>query len=581
MNLKITAPFSLIFLTFAVTAQTTSTDAEKAAAEKLERRSALIERIVADAAEFRLAENRAFVYAKAGSLICRSDREAAQALFQRSVSDLLEAQMVFEPRSTARGERLEFQIARTARPVVLALIAGCDAPFALESLFRTRTPMIQRAVFQAGEPAARVAEPNSSESLVAQSELRLEQNLMRHAAEQNPELAVKLLQDSIRKGVSPETLNLLRKLHEKDPVAAAQLGSETIDRLLSANLGEGSYASNAEGLTNGILSDHIRPRRPDEKTFRFPDQQVRSLASKYITFMVGRGNRLYGGALQQLIKIAETLSPGNVALLKRLERENTPREIRNVVPDAEGRRLIESRLPPAQLVAEARKLPAESRGPVYQAAANGMAAAGDLDGALSLLSSNLSGRALENAVANVNSSYAHFLGNQQKWAEAERMIDQMPEERRPQALMTLARQAHAKAPTENREYSAALLNRAASMLPERPDDQNSLAQFVQLTIAYAEVEPEQAFRSFQPVIELWNVLSDANAVVRGFQESGSVRNGEFVLLTGINFGFQMDHTVIRILASADFDQTMRSIDTVTRRELRTSLRFQVIESVLK
>ena len=58
---------------------------EKALAEAKERRGRIVEQIAADITGLRLAENRAFVLARSGMLICRDDKKAAQAMFQRAV----------------------------------------------------------------------------------------------------------------------------------------------------------------------------------------------------------------------------------------------------------------------------------------------------------------------------------------------------------------------------------------------------------------------------------------------------------------------------------------------------------------
>lgn len=114
-------------------------------------------------------------------------------------------------------------------------------------------------------------------------------------------------------------------------------------------------------------------------------------------------------------------------------------------------------------------------------------------------------------------------------------------------------------------------------MPDRPVDQTTLGQFVQLTIAFAEVDTDEAFNTFQPVIGQINELSDANAVVSGFQGTGVVRNGEFILPANPNFGFQLEPNLLRTLAKADFDRTVKLLDGLTRREVRTHFKFQLVE----
>lgn len=573
--------FSL-FLSFVVpaAAQEAASANTAANADKLAKKTELIEQILSDAPGFRLGENRSYAFARAGAAICKSDIKTAQSLFQRSINDLQNAQMLVDTEDKSGAGRLEWQINRIARPNILTVIGGCDAEFALDSLFRTRTMSIQNAIAQSSEPTSKIDDPNRANSQVAQTELNLEQRLTRLAADQNPELALKLLQDSIKKGLSPETLNSLRKLFEKDPESANSLAADAMSRLLSANFSSDADDRGEVNLANAILNDQMRVRKPGTKDLKFDDSQLRSLASKYIAFSISEVSRRPGTNFTSLVRIAEKFAPGSVAALKKLERERTPASLRNVMPNSDTRRVMESNMTAPQILAEARRMPADSRGPLYQNAANKMASSGDLDGAMALLNANFTGRALDNAVNSLNWWYAGVLMNQGKFSEAEALIDQFPESNRRTALMNLAAKAYAKDKVGNKEYAIGVLNKARTLMPDRPVDQTTLGQFVQLTIAFAEVDTDEAFNTFQPVIAQINELSDANAVVSGFQGTGLVRNGEFILPASPNFGFQIEPNLLRTLAKADFDRTVKLLDGLTRREVRTYFRFQLVESGL-
>ncbi len=57
---------------------------------------------------------------------------------------------------------------------------------------------------------------------------------MRLAADQSPERAVKLLKESLKKGLTNETLGLLKKLHTKDAEAADKIASEVVGKLIQS-----------------------------------------------------------------------------------------------------------------------------------------------------------------------------------------------------------------------------------------------------------------------------------------------------------------------------------------------------------
>lgn len=570
------------------TAQTAKVDEAKAkadAAERLAKQATLAEQVLIDVQGLRLADNRALVYARAGGLLWKTNRESAQDLFQRAVNDLGNAQLSAEADESKRSNQADLRIIQNIRPNILTAIANFDAEFALEALYRTRTASIQKVLAMAAEPPAtgRITDLNGASSQLARSEFSLEQRLLRLAAEQNPERAAKLLQDTIRKGLSNETLSLLKKLFEKDPELANSLAAETLDKLLSATFSSEPTDQTAVSLSYSILNDSLRVRKPDAKELKLEESALRSLANKLINFAMsaGQNTRYTGIGFPQLIKIAEKYSPAMVAALKKVEKSSQPPGMSAMVPNADSRKLLESNLSAPQLIAEAKKLPLETRAPVYQNAANKLSQSGDYNAALELLNANFSGRALENAVNSLNWFYASHLMNQGKWSEAERLIDQFPDNNKRSALITLATKAFAKDPTENKSYAISVLAKVRGSLSDKPGDQMELSQIMQLAAAYAPIDADEAFNCIEPIRPMLNELVDANAVVQGFQNGMAVRSGEFVLASGgYSFGFVPDMNLLKALAKADFERTLKFIEGFTRPEMRINLRLQLAESGL-
>ena len=549
---------------------------DKAEAKAKERRRQIVEQIGAEVQGLRLAENRAYALARSGSLICRDDKKAAEALFQRGVNELISAQMAAESEIRSRPSRLSQQLIRNIRPNVLTMIGTCDGELALDSLYRTRTPGILRDLAEQPEPAGgRITDRNSNSSQTAQTELMLEQRLLGLAAQQNPEIAAKVLQDSIKKGMSPDTLGLLKRLHAKDPETAASLARETMDRLLSVNFSPDVEDRNEVNLAAAILNDHIRPVRAGSKDLRFDDASVRSLAAKYINYSIAHGSRFSAaGNLQQAIRIAQSLSPGHVAALRRVERDRRPPTM-GPGPGAEAQRLISSRSTPQQMIAGANRLSEGDKRQVYQSAAERMASSGDYQAALGFLNQNFSGRALENAVQALSRRYADLLINQGKWDEAENLIDQMDDAVRRRALTDLAKKAYAKDAAANKDVALNALRKVRTLLAERPTDNDSTQNFVQLAIAYAPIDADEAFALMESTIPVLNDLADANAVVSAFRSDAQVRQGEYVLLPGPAYGFNVDVAAWRALLKADPERTSKLIDRFARQEIRIAVRFQI------
>ena len=551
---------------------------EKAAAEAKERRARIIEQIAADVSGLRLAENRAFALARSGAIICKDDKKAAQGMFQRAVGELTTAQLASEADEKSEPTPLSMQLSRTVRPNIITMTGTCDAELALDSLYRTRTPSILRDLAAQPEPAGgRIADPNSNVSQTAQTELMLEQRLLGMAAQQNPEIAAKVIQDSIRKGLSGETLGLLKRLHQKEPDTAAALARETMDRLLGGSFTPGQDDRNEVALAAAILSDQVRTARPGAKELRFDDLQVRSLASKFVNYTIAQNSRIpMGGNFAQAIRFAEKWVPSSVAGLRRLERERRPPGFRAPTANPDARRILGSKATPAQMMADARRLPADDRRYVYQSAANKMADGGDYDGALAVLNQNFTGRALENAVNELNSYYAGRLAYLGEWQEAENLLDRVTNENTRRAgLLGLAMMAHAKDAEGNKGIALNLLRKVRTSMPDRPRDQASTTGFVRLATAYASVEPDEAFNTMDAVISVLNELADANAFVSAFRTDVQVRQGEYVMMPNPAYGFQVDAAAWRALMKAGAERTSKLIDGFSRREIRIAIRLQI------
>ncbi|HLA94744.1 MAG TPA: hypothetical protein VK612_03410, partial [Pyrinomonadaceae bacterium] len=231
------------------------------------------------------------------------------------------------------------------------------------------------------------------------------------------------------------------------------------------------------------------------------------------------------------------------------------------------------------LIAEAKKFPAESRPSIYQAAANKLSESGQYDQALGVLKDHFEDDALENAVNSLNWTYSQQLINKGNYDAAESLILSFVEANKNSALISLALTIFNANPDENRSRSVGILNRVRSSMPDQPENSNDMSQLFQLVSTYASIDPSEAFRNLEPAVEQMNELANAFAVVNAFQ-GNNVRQGEFVISNGYNFGIYIDSSMFRTLAEKDFGRTMDLIDGFSRREMRLMIRVQLLESGL-
>ena len=570
----------VLFSACALLAQDPGRDRE---AEKLkaERRAKVIEAIMRDAAQLKLPENRALVSAKLGAVIWKDDTERGIALFRVAIGGLIAAQGAAEANKNPNQQYYDLINSQSLRPLILNSIASVDAELALEGFYRSRPAAIQKALASATS-RGKISYSSANYAYLAQQEINLEQRLIRMISEQKPERAIAILKENIKKHLSGETLAMLKKVWEKEPGTGNELANEVVDRLISKAFFEGTNNQvNYElvNLSNSILSEYVRERSPEEKYIAFDESRMRSLAGKVISAYVERGGAMGYIPLQQLEPIAKRFSPGSYEQLKKVA-ENSSNFGRHGLQadDAEYTKLMNSNPTAETLISEAKKFPLEKRSAIYCGAANKLTEAGQYERAVALLNDNFDDDALENAISSLNWYYAQHLVNRGEFDAAESMMMEFNESNRISALSSLATTIYSRNPEENRSRANGILQRVRSLLPERPDTNNELSQLLQLISTMANIEPAEAFRNFEPAVGQINEVTEAWAVVNGFQGGGNLRQGEYLMSGGFNFGVYVDPSIFRTLAQKDFVRTMALVDGFSRREMRILTLIGLLES---
>jgi len=556
-------------------------DSDEAGKTKQRRQTVLLEQIIADIPNLKLGENRALVYAKIGNIVWKADEKRARAFFQNAVGELINAQISAEADKKNIGYQNDLLTGQTTRPQILQAIAARDAELALEYLYKTRTEIVVKALSTTTPKNSKISNYSNNYSYLAQNENNLEQGFVRLAADQSPERAVKLLRQSLKKGFSNETLNLLKKLHTKDAETADELASEIVGKLVNSSFSADNQLNYQNiNVATVFLTEFIREKNQSEKYLKFDDSQMRILADKLISFFLKQNeSRGYYNAYS-ILPIAEKLAPSSVAGLKQ-NQKNNPRHGMFSEYDPEVSKLFNGETTAEQLLIAAKKFPASSRRQIYQRAANKLAQQGDINRATEILTDNFDEDALEQEIHNLNSQYSYNLISAGKFAEAENLIDGFPENSRVGALINLANAIFQKNQTENKSYAVAVLGKARASISEKPQDTTEMSNLMQIISAYGTIEPVEAFRLFEPLVPQINELSEAAVIINGFQRNSNIRQGEFVINNNNSWGFYgADFSVLSKLSTGDFDRVLNLIDSFSRGEMRISLKLQLAETIL-
>ena len=545
---------------------------------KAQRRAVLVDQIVADIADLKLAENRATAYARAGSIEWPLDQKRAISLYQNAISELINAQMLAESSTKTDGGQNDLLNGSGTRQQILNTIASHDAALALDYLFKTRPAAVTKAMSADRDPK-KIG--NNSGNYIAQNEFNMEQSFVRMAAEQDPARAKKLIEDAIAKGISGETLGLLKKLSEKEPSGAAGLASQVVDKLMRTELtvnGQPNYL--VTQLMTGVLNEFLSGEKTTERTLKFDESQLRAMAQKLLSYSLEYGNYDGGYMLYSLIPIAQRFAPSTVETLKTVARNSNCRgfcgawdpEIQTLMNNGETT--------PEVMLAAANKVPGNQRNSIYQSAANKYVQQGNVSKARELISEKFSDDEADEIMRNLDNQYACKLMNEGNFSSAEQLIDTFPVNQRIGALINLANTAYARDNEKNKAYALALISKVRDVIGDPPENNFEFQSVMQVVTSLMNIDPPEAFRIYESLVPQMNDLSDAAAVIYGFQGGSNVRSGEFVIAYGSSFGYYgADSSQLPVLARSDFDRTLRLIDSFTRREIRVALKLQLAEGM--
>jgi hypothetical protein len=529
---------------------------------------ALLEQIAKDADALRLPENRALVTAKLAEGFWRYDEKRARALFQTSVNELVAAQTQAEANKKQASNLYSLVNGVSPRHEILTMIAARDAEFALEALYKSRPAKIAQIL---GNPEE-MKKPTSQQSV--QTEIYFEQSLITRVSEQSPQRALKLIRESLAKGVTYEALGMIEKLKEKDMELAVQIAGEVADKLLGSDFDKQNQDF---GLAQTFLAQYGRKPEENEKIVKVEEKKLRDLAAIIAKSIFKVSDEEYF-EIESLLPIMERFSPENVAALKQKKARFDNTDERREYMAYE--KFMESEPSPEKLMSEAEKFPEQFRNQMYYAAAEKFAQNGNVTQAQKIISSKMSQEDSENYLTQINYNLISKAIGEGKFDEAGLLINQIPAENsRFGLLMQLAMSVYQKNPAENKKQTLAILDQARALIAQPAETLEDMSYLMQLGITLAEIEPEQSFQTVEAMTFPINEYVEASVIVSKYRNEGTMRQGEMLITPygGIN-GFYNLNSVLTTLKNKDFSRTLNFVNGFQRMEVRLSLLLQLIET---
>lgn len=573
-------------------AETTS-EKEKKKKEIDERVIDLLDQAIAGADTLRLAQNRAVVFAMTGDMYWKYDEKKSRELFRNAAAELVafNLESAKEKRDSQDMYADVFDLNTQARTEILPLVAKRDPELALELLIQTRSAKLTEAILKASLPNAKSGPDMlnfNPDRMRVSNELALEQQFALLAADANPEKAIKMIKDSMSKGISPAVIPLLQKLHKKEPKKAAELGGDVINKLVESDL-----AKNDEDIRAALsfLQFAFKPATGTDtkgKPFAFTEAQIKKLATAVANALLQPSKTMASAMLlSQAMPMLEKFAPEKIAFLRQRQAENEgsmPSELKKM---QERQMLWDANSTAEDIIAQLPKLENEfEKASAYSALSRKISEIEDETRAKKLIDQIPDEKARTNAMEQFEAGRIGRSAKEGKLDEARKMIGNLTKKKTQiQRLVALAIDFQKKGSEKDKEIAVGLMKDARGLTNESPETNDELNDLMEVVRGYATVDPDLAFKMFDPVIDQINEYVQASAVLARFEpQYSSFRKGEIQLkINGQNWDQPLFRYIpqMQALAKANLEKMNALSDRFTRNDSRTIVRLYVIQGILK
>ncbi|CAA9413305.1 MAG: hypothetical protein AVDCRST_MAG74-2773 [uncultured Pyrinomonadaceae bacterium] len=585
--------FTVSFAQSLPTNSTTESPSEKEKKQKELQKTVLemLDQAVGEAAALKLAQNRAIVFAIAGDLYWKFDEKRARELFRSAANDIIvsnaEAEKEKKETDDTFGQIYEFNDTRNQ---ILPMIAKHDADLALELLVQTRPAKITEALAKATDPNAKqeggMLNFNPDQYRVRQ-EIALEQQFAVLAAEQNPDKAIKLIKESLAKGISWNVMPLLQKINQKDEKKASALADDVVRKIVDTDLTKKREDLGAAIRFLQSATDPNQPKTTKEKQFKFSERQLRDIADKLVsTFMQPSNSLEMTMGMSQAMPNLEKIVPEKVQLLKQKQAEAT----KNLPPELkrfqQQEKLWNPNSTPEEILTEIPKLNEFERTQAYQSLTYKIGQIEDETRAKKIIEQIPDEKARQNAAEQFESGRISRAARDGKLDEAKKLIGNLSKKKTQiQKLVSLATDFHKKATEKDRETAVNLMKDAKALANEYPEDEDELNDLMEIVRGYATINADEAFRMFDPIVDQINDFVQASAILSKYNKRNrTFKKGE--LLMRVN-GYSWDGLLlfryinqIQLLGKADLNRMSSLSNKFQRSDARTIVKLFVAQGFL-
>jgi hypothetical protein len=510
----------------------------------------LLESLAGQVDTLRSPENRARIGSNIGEMLWTHDERRARNLFAAAAEDLRTLNNT-DLEGSGRDESLRAY--SHLRSNIVTRIAKHDPELALEFLRSTRLP-----------PDAKMAYD------LKDVDRALELQLAAQVASKNPQLALKLAQQSLARGFSGDLMPALVQLSQKDKAAATSLYTAIVDRLKSTNLTE-----ETEALYFALnLARSLPPPAADEQVYRELIGVLLSSAlangcagaasetrSEYLCSQIGY-------VFPQIEKYYTSRAAG----LRQWAGDGSVNSGSPTVPENFENGTVD------EILALALKYP-HMRDRLHWIAMTKAAASGDVDKARQIIAETPNEEQRAYMLRQLDSVQMWQSMTAEKAAQVQKALSEIhSNDERVQFLLGVA----SRMGGNNRKEALGLLNQAGQIIDSMRPGREQFARQIQLAQSYCWLKSDRGFAIMEAMVPRLNELVAAAAVLDRV-DNEYLRDGEWSMTGEGILGSLLTYLAENAgpFAWSDFDRSVNLASQFERPELRLMAQSKLAQAIME
>lgn len=529
---------------------------------------------------------------KAANLLREHDEKAASKYMSDAVAELKELLAAANADDDVEESTSQFGMLSQLRNEVIRILSETDPDAAL-SFLRSTTPRYS---------------PYGNPNELVNQESALELSIADQIGRKDPNRALQIAKQNLKKSYSPSLINTASQLAEKNPEQASELMHDIINKLLNEDklISRPEAANLAISLTSyygasdkkvDLQAVNPNPRVPMFQQFHaglVSEQDAKQLVQKMVREVLaftpanGRGFST-GDALWTVMAGLKSLGPeldkmvgGSIAALQKKQTDLVGNINTQWVNQYQEFQTAIANNPTEAALETIEKAPAEFREQLYIMLATKEATNGDVNRAKQIINEHVSNPYQRSQALKTfdQQELAHAISSG-KIEEALRNISAMrtPSERAEQ-LTQLVGQIGS---SQQRATALSLLEQARGLLPPSPQaqDQTQMGALLDIAHAFSPYDSKRSFEIIDPLVEQFNDLCGAAQTLKGFgseffDEDELDMGGEGVLA---QIADQLSD-VLGSMALINFDRARATSDKLRLPEVRLHVQLQIAEQTI-